>query len=137
MSQSYADLCIERAGKASEGPWKHESFQSGSEYVGMRNALPGRPFNPDHSDANGYMGAHMFLYNAPKFKESYELLKVEKNNNAEFIAHARTDVPELARRLKSACDALRKSEAFLADIGWSAGTLVRMAELLEAMPEEK
>jgi hypothetical protein len=32
--------------------------------------------------------------------------RMSEGEDAEFIAHARTDVPELARRLKMACDSL-------------------------------
>lgn len=95
--KTYADECLERAEKATEGPWK-----SGVTY--------------------------------------------HHEQNAKFIAHARTDVPELARRLKKACETIRELAGCLEWLnGWSKnlGTdpfvinLFKFADELEAMPEEK
>lgn len=95
---------------ATPGPWLHESFPSGTEYVHMRNASGknGAPVKgPDHSDQDGHVGAHMNLYNVPAFNaltgETEEQLVREKFANAEFIAHSRKDVEDLlaeVRRLR-------------------------------------
>lgn len=90
--KSYADICLERASRSTEGPWKYDygnwevecdNFESDSyrdevcSVGSVRDGINGRtnPINP--------------------------------TDDAEFIAHARTDVPELARRLKWACNYLR------------------------------
>src|SRR3990172_3884430 len=96
-----------RAAAASPGPWKHESFQSGTEYVHMRNASSKdgpRIFGPDRSEQDGHVGVHMFLHNVPAFLaltgETEEQLEREKRANAEFIAHAREDIPKLVDDVK-------------------------------------
>jgi hypothetical protein len=66
---TYADECLERAGKATEGKWEPN--------------------------------------NEKLFIEGYATLE-EQKNNIEFIAHARTDVPELARRLKLSIQIIRQ-----------------------------
>lgn len=85
--------------EATAGPWLHESFESGTEYVHMRYAScknGQRVFGPDKSDQDGHVGAHMHLYNVPAFAaltgETTEHLTKEKWANAEFIAHSRQDV---------------------------------------------
>lgn len=86
--KSYADLCIERAEKASEGPW----------------------------ETNGATVNGMYCLNIP---------------DADFIAHSRTDVPELARRLQAVCKFLKKlDQRYLFNFE-------KMIDELEAMPEEK
>jgi hypothetical protein len=100
-----------RLSEATAGPWKHESYPSGSEYVHMRFASCKdglRVFGPDKSDQDGHVGAHMNLYNVPAFAaltgETADQLEKEKWANAEFIAHAREDVELLVgevRRLRT------------------------------------
>jgi len=79
MTKSYADICIERANVATEGPW----FQFSS-------AHEGEPCNYIESD-NGCVTTVFTGF-----------------ENAKFIAHARTDVPELAKRLKLACEIIKE-----------------------------
>lgn len=75
---NYIDQCLERAEKATEGPWK----QIGNEVVSKNHE------------------ANIKCYGIA--------LNQQLVNNSDFIAHARTDVPELARRLKRACLRLRE-----------------------------
>lgn len=99
-----------RLAAATPGPWRWDSFGSGTEYVHMRNAsgrTGPRIMGPDHSDQDGHVGAHMFLHNVSAFQaltgEDERGLEREKAANAEFIAHARDDVPRLlaeVRRLR-------------------------------------
>lgn len=96
-----------RLAAATPGPWKHESFPSGTEYVHMRNASckdGPRISGPDHSDQDGHVGAHMNLYNVAAFAaltgETEEKLVQEKRANAEFIAHAREDVELLLQEVR-------------------------------------
>lgn len=99
-----------RLGSASPGPWKHESYGSGTEYVHMRHAsCKDGPtvFGPDKSDQDGHVGAHMHLYNVAAFLaltgEDEAKMVREKHANAEFIAHSRQDVEDLlleVRRLR-------------------------------------
>jgi len=102
MTRKELDEIERRASAATSGPWQHESFPSGTEYVHMRFASGKRGpaiFGPDKSDQDGHVGAHMNLYNVPAFRtltsETEEDLHREKAANAEFIAHAREDVPRL------------------------------------------
>lgn len=60
--------------------------------------------------------------------------------SSNFYHHARTDVPELARRLKKACELLRAaSNVFgkLAGYDCAEYDYAVTADELEAMPEEK
>ena len=88
--ESYADKCLDIAKKATEGPW--ETYQgSGCHYkdgVRIKNYL-----NYD----NDIIGASI----------DYRQAGVNTEATAEFIAASREMVPELVRRLKRACDALR------------------------------
>lgn len=70
--KTYADECIERAVKATEGPW---------EYILDENWI----------DSNSGLVVNPSCGN---------LDKGHRITNGEFIAHSRVDVPELARRLK-------------------------------------
>lgn len=59
------------------------------------------------------------------------------SETAEFIAHARTDVVELAKRLKKACDELRAAIPRIEDgFMWYEKELLALAERLEAPPRE-
>lgn len=111
MTSDELDAIERRAAAATRGPWRHDSFPSGTEYVHMRNASSKdgpRILGPDHSDQDGHVGAHMSLHNVPAFEaltgETEGQLEREKCANAEFIAHAREDVPRLVaevRRLRA------------------------------------
>lgn len=84
--KSYADICLERAEKASPGPWD-ESLAS---EAWLANSI----------------------------------------NNSKFCRHARTDVPELAKKLNKACRVLR--DKYYTDLEREV-----LAEELEADLEEK
>lgn len=90
MTKTYPDESLERAEKATEGPW-----EASCDTVSV----------PD------------------------QVICYTHNNDEEFIAHARTDVPELARRLKRACDFLRFVDG--------TTTAINMAKELEAPLEGK
>lgn len=107
-----------RTARATRGPWEHISFGSGTEYVKMRNASGkngGAIIGPDHSDQDGHVGAHMFLFNVPAFQvltgESEDALVREKSANAEFIANSRQDVDGLLAEVERCWELLgsRKS----------------------------
>ena len=96
-----------RAAAATPGPWEHMSYPSGTEYVHMRHASGRsgpRIMGPDHSDQDGHVGAHMNLYNVSAFTaltgETEIMLEREKTANAEFVAHAREDVPRLVAEVR-------------------------------------
>ena len=111
MTNAELDAIEKRMAEASPGPWTHDSYPSGTEYVHMRHASGKsgpRIMGPDGTDQDGHVGAHMSLYNVPAFValtgEQEEKLVLEKWGNAEFIAHSRQDVPALVaevRRLKA------------------------------------
>lgn len=97
MTKTYADMCLERASKATEGPWGTVTYD-GLNVIAKNNGLVcevNRQFIP----------------------------------NARFIAHSRTDVVELATRLKRACEIIH-------DEFCSQRCHPYHLEL-EAMPEEK
>lgn len=75
---TYADECLERAEKATYGPWV--SVTCSNNLMAIRDA--------------GGLYVHSGYFNFI--------------TDAEFTAAARTDVPELARRLKKACELLRQ-----------------------------
>lgn len=80
MSKSYADECLERAEKATPGPWSWDTVFQYDQTLRIMKGIRDDVF----ISADGPVKA-----------------------DAEFIAHARTDVVELANRLKKACDAMR------------------------------
>jgi len=59
--------------------------------------------------------------------------------DAEFCRHARTDVPELARRLKKACEKLREVHYELEHDPYYVehdSSHLKLAEELESIPEQ-
>ena len=122
--KTYADLCLERALKATEGPWKtYKCSYSNGEACGI-DPLGGFDYSMD---------------------ECHHPLSTE---NADFMSNARTDVPELARRLKIACEELKFVHLYYAHI-YDANPIKldmmkkyqtkhqRLAKALETLPEEK
>ena len=79
VKKTYLDECLERASKATEGPWEDHNWD-----------MMERPHVVAHSLWNGKDSCNGH-FDVPCTPE-----------NTEFIAHARTDVPELAKRLKKA-----------------------------------
>ena len=123
MAKSYIDQILERAEKATEGPWDVEYG------VSMRTAWA---FMSRKS--REYI---LRLDGGENCKIDEETGQVEET--LEFIAHARSDVPELARRLIRACDELRRTGIEFRRLGDydSANAYSMIADELEAMPEEK
>jgi len=114
VKKTYADECLERAEKATEGPWF------------LVSDLPTYGVAA-HPHLNDPVITKNRLYRVPtrtNFGCSEE--------DAEFIAHAREDVPELARRLKMACEQLRRAERDTWERKYGD-----LADELEAIPEEK
>jgi hypothetical protein len=96
MTRTYADICLESAEKATNGPW----IEKNDWYIEKPNGI--------------------------RLAEAYDV------RNIQFIAHARTDVPELSRRLKRACDALR-----MVCVHSDFSLYKDLADELESISEEK
>lgn len=99
---TYADVCLERAEKATPGNW---DVHDGGEYW----------------DIQGPEGLVVSCGREGEVTVGWE--------DAEFIAHARTDLPELARRLKRAISIIELLQ--------SSGAYDETIFELEAMPEGK
>lgn len=101
-NKTYADECLERSEKATSGPWE----QIGGGAVSTRITTPD------------------------------EVITVRNTNkpfeDGQFIASARTDVPELAKRLNRAITALKEA-AFLLD----NDNLLMLADELDEPLEKK
>lgn len=112
MGLNYIDDCLERAQKATPGPWQQFS-----------NTVEGTSCNYIESD-RGWVTTVFTGF-----------------KNADFIAHARTDVEELAKRLKKAIEACRteaKLEAATAGpFGPFGEKWNKLADELEAPLEAK
>lgn len=81
---------------ATPGPWELMIYESGTVYVGMKNADA-----PKGEYDRGYLGAHITLYNVTDFSQSEEDLQRERYHNGEFIATANPQaVIELLDRLE-------------------------------------
>lgn len=110
---NYIEECLDRAEKATEGPWEAQvslSIQTEKEMEKKRNRVA------------SVRGITVWgKYSAISCKDE-----------AEFIAHSRTDVPELCRRLKKACEWLRKVQA-----GQTLWNFDKIAEELEATLEKE
>lgn len=96
----------ELAEMATPGPWELRIYQSGTVYVGMKNADA-----PKGEYDRGYLGAHITLYNVADFSQSEEDLQRERYHNGEFIAAAN---PQAIIEL---LDRLERYERVLRDIG--------------------
>lgn len=92
MMTTYADRCLERASRATPGPWKSEECIT-TEY--------------DSNGPDSNRGASPEYYNCVAYENSFSVPDPRAIADAEFIAHARTDVEELAKRLKRACEEIR------------------------------
>lgn len=132
-----------RAAAATPGPWRHESFPSGTEYVHMRNASSKdgpRVFGPDKSDQDGHIGAHMTLCNVPAFQvltgETEQQLDAEKRANAAFIARSRQDVVDLVaevRRLRGQGGPPQVEES---DVSYREKSVALMLEAAEELRQD-
>lgn len=122
--QTYADQCIERASLASPKP---------------RKANECLIMEPDPNGHDSYRGGCPVSHDCLEYINSLGVAPLQAIFDAQFIAHARTDVEELARRLnvaseafKGLCELLHKDNAIQLSV--YCGTL---AKGLEAMPREK
>jgi hypothetical protein len=84
MKKSYVDQCLERASLATEGPWMH---------------IAEEVMNTTVHFVKAQKNSFCISIRTPTTIEP----------DAEFIAASRTDVVELAQRLKRACEALREA----------------------------
>lgn len=106
--QDYINL----AESATDGPWIHKSYQSGTETVLMREWVG--PKSAEYG--TGYLAASIVAFNIDWQKEGH--IEEEKFNNAAFIAASRTLGPAMAKALieaefalediKAACDTQTK-----------------------------
>jgi hypothetical protein len=103
---TYADSCLEIAGKATPGPWGDDDG----------HVMTGDGFGFSSTPAQYYIG------------DEYGSTG-DSDADAEFIATSREMVPELCRRLQLACEALRAVKSYIIP-----GDFVMLAEELEAMP---
>ncbi len=85
---TYPDECIERAERATRGPWKLTEKKIDIAFLNK----------PILTTFYGVDGPNAFV--------SFQSIG-EAKPDAEFIAHSRTDVVELAMRLKRACVILK------------------------------
>lgn len=84
--KTYAEECIERANAATEGPW-----------------IVYKTDFADHPDGIKSKSEDDIICGSIQYEQS----GINTKETAEFIAHSRVDVPELARRLQLACQELR------------------------------
>jgi hypothetical protein len=100
--KTYADECLERAEKATIGPWIYDLGNGEVETSEHRVTICNRAGNLERKqDVEHRYGDEIPL-------EVIKLLQADNNDDMEFIAHARTDVPELARRLNEAIRLLKQ-----------------------------
>ena len=112
MKKTFADICLERAEKATVGPWTHSSTCHQVNHV--------------YSEHQGFIVSDLVGSIAKIRSGRYEFQKL----NGEFIAHARTDVPELARRLNKSIEIGKNLAMALEQRGFaSAPLLVHLLEL--------
>lgn len=94
---NYIDECLERAEKVTPGTWSADDC---SHY---------------HSNASGpdeyEVGPSTF--ECTEYHKGFGLEPAQAKIDAEFIAHARTDVEVLAIRLKKAIESLRNDNSFM------------------------
>lgn len=115
---NYIDEVLARAEKATEGPWLYRSDNSSKQAIECEecgNEFPEQGYSLRSIDE--YTVLHGELYGMESLCQP----------NGEFIAHARTDVPELAKRLQIAIRYIRASRDFDP----------KLADELEAPLEEK
>lgn len=110
MKRTFADIVLERCEKVTPGPWWLVEEQT-------------------HKS--------MFVAHGSKtdLSDQFDILESYNKQDYEFIAHSRTDVPELCRRLKKACEMLRIANTYLFPI--NKGEFHDIADDLEAPLEEK
>lgn len=126
---TYADECLERAEKTPKGPWV-TGYVAGQCYIDHQHGGAICKYVYDIVSDNNEISHHSIIQKTTHHyvvNTTMEYGAMEKEVAA-FIAHARTDVPELARRLMKACERLRNSGLY--------GPEDELADELEAMPED-
>ena len=117
MTETYADICLERADKATKGPWEAERIYHNDGSI-----------NYEINDR----------YQLVAFREQNFEEPIRAKFNADFYAHASTDVPELAIRLKIVCAALAILKSGLErNITVHPEWVQKVIDVLEAIPEKK
>lgn len=115
--KSYTDECLERAKNATEGPWKVTNSE-------VNMAL---------------LFQHKLMQKAIEVEGPNAFVSFQSIGNAkcdaEFIAHARVDVPELAKRLKIACQQLLNIAENEEDKYGFPSRLTELVNTLEFTPE--
>lgn len=96
--RTFADTCLELTEKAIESPWAWEKEMFGWKALNAKG----------RKDKDGEQARVIYARN--------DGLMGICHSDAEFIAASRTLVPELARRLKKACEALRNPGAYSAEL---------------------
>lgn len=131
-TKTYADACLERAEKATPGPWKTDPDCSVYSKTEMWDSID----QPSIS---------AMIVGRTVFDTHYGTRQL---NDCDFIAHARTDVPELAKmviqletenivlrgKVKKACEALRHADQDHYD---DIKHFEKIADELESMPVEE
>lgn len=120
---TFAEECLERAEKATPGEWRHIP---GDSYCAFPHVVCGPNKTlvfEDHSD-HECADKHCDKGWTPD------------ESDAEFIAHSRTDVVELAKRLQRACAALN-IEAYHPYAGEENASLIALLNELESPIGEK
>jgi hypothetical protein len=120
--KTFADICIDRSERATDGPWE---------------AISDLP-----SWAVASLSAQTDVVSTVnrKYRVPYRTNLGCDINDADFIAQARTDVPELARRLQKAINKLREVDMELSAGNYYVehdGSHRRLADELEAIPGEE
>jgi hypothetical protein len=117
--KTYADECLERASKATEGPWTREFI-----YIRSKDFPVADTADRCEADIATVRGWGHLQYKGEKIAIEIQ------DANGEFIAHSRTDVVELARRLNRACEMLRDNDD-------GTGIQIKLADELEASLENR
>lgn len=90
--KSYSDQCLERAENATKGPWETMCLFGSWDLPVQINDMKDNTIVKVDTDCRNVV------------------------SNCNFIAASRTDVPELARRLKKACEALKQYKEVISEI---------------------
>jgi len=124
MKKPYADTCLERAEKAAYGPVEWRSYPDNNRFILCHKDSP-TPY--------ALLQARGDKLCVPAKDDGHSIEYITPEHGlAEFIAHARTDVPELARRLKLAIQSMKDVAKYTNDFA-----LLNIAESLESPLEGK
>jgi hypothetical protein len=113
---SYADICLKRAEKATPGPIIFKEDQQSNPALFWINKWYGK----EEKIGVLYWPGHPI--------EETEQVEKWWQNLGELLSSARYDVPELARRLKKACNLLRALKCSHYNTEWLADELEKLPE---------